>query len=877
MNEPKFNYKVSVIIPIYNVEEYLRDCLDSLLKQTINMNDVEILLINDGSSDNSLNICKEYALFNSNIKLFTQENAGVSAARNIGIKNAQGRYIMFLDADDNYTPGTLEAVTNFFEKHDKEVNIVAYKRVEILNGQPTSDNYRYRYLKEAGIYSLKEYPFLCITTLSIAVKNMGEENILFNTKYNFGEDTDYIDRLLLKNDKIGYCPNGQYNYTMQRDGGAVNLSNFSSILQKIEQFENVLFESDAPSEYFQAVVFSDLNWLLRTNRLFPVHLSEEEKHDFDKRLKKIISRISDEIILTHPNCLDWHKSYWLRNWKDKEAAIISNKDKISIYLGNRCLYSQQDLDVIYHKVHIDKHKNEGYIYGFIKSKIFCYVDELPEFYAIINKKHEDRIHINVAESIFSFNNSRTKTNNFWNFKFKFDLSEVQTVQFVLMFDGFIYPSNQWFMATSVINPRENRSEIANNGYKIAYDKKIFYFEAISSDKTDEIRQKATLKFNNDKYLYTLRNKIEELKKQDEIWIYSDEVTVDVDNGYYQFIHDFEKNDNIKRYYILRKPYKDVSSWFEPKHLPYLVNFGSENHKILYGAARYVLSSFWDDQVISPFDKATEGKVKDLFEFDTIYLQHGILHAHLPLVYHSERCHADKIVISSNFEYENFVQNYGYQKEELIPCGMPRFDHISITQPSAKKIIFAPSWRSYFESRPQGETDWKLSVNKFLKSSYFNNIKNFLGDDKLITYLEQNDIVLDFKLHPIALNTKEHFEIKSNNIHILTEAVDLSEYSMFITDFSSYVFDYAYLKRPIAYFVPDMSEFKQGQNHYRELDLPFEKAFGNLLITPEEIRNEVIRIAQNNFVADSSFKNRMNDFYLPLNNCCEKLYKFLSNE
>ena len=93
--------KYSVIIPIYNAEKTLKRCLDSLLPQL--NNEIEVLLINDGSTDNSAKICKEYVAKNSCFKYFERENAGVSAARNLGIDNAIGDYIAFIDSDDYVT------------------------------------------------------------------------------------------------------------------------------------------------------------------------------------------------------------------------------------------------------------------------------------------------------------------------------------------------------------------------------------------------------------------------------------------------------------------------------------------------------------------------------------------------------------------------------------------------------------------------------------------------------------------------------------------------------------------------------------------------------------------------------------------------------
>ncbi len=96
-------YDISVIIPIYNTEDYISDCVNSVLEQTGNAS-VEIILVNDGSKDNSLTICKQFEKKYQNIKVVNQDNAGASMARNAGFKISSGDYILFLDGDDYYLP-----------------------------------------------------------------------------------------------------------------------------------------------------------------------------------------------------------------------------------------------------------------------------------------------------------------------------------------------------------------------------------------------------------------------------------------------------------------------------------------------------------------------------------------------------------------------------------------------------------------------------------------------------------------------------------------------------------------------------------------------------------------------------------------------------
>lgn len=102
------NPKISVIVPVYNVEKYLHRCIDSILAQTFT--DFELLLINDGSKDNSGIICDEYAVKDNRIRVFHKDNGGVSSARNMGLDNAKGEWIAFIDSDDWVKPGYLRSM-----------------------------------------------------------------------------------------------------------------------------------------------------------------------------------------------------------------------------------------------------------------------------------------------------------------------------------------------------------------------------------------------------------------------------------------------------------------------------------------------------------------------------------------------------------------------------------------------------------------------------------------------------------------------------------------------------------------------------------------------------------------------------------------------
>lgn len=120
--------KVSIIVPVYKVEQYIRECLDSIKQQTFT--DWECLLIDDGSPDNSGMICDEYAQADARFKIFHVENGGVSRARNIGLDNMSGEWVMFVDSDDTIAENTLEMCLELVYKNELDMLQFSFARIK---------------------------------------------------------------------------------------------------------------------------------------------------------------------------------------------------------------------------------------------------------------------------------------------------------------------------------------------------------------------------------------------------------------------------------------------------------------------------------------------------------------------------------------------------------------------------------------------------------------------------------------------------------------------------------------------------------------------------------------------------------------------------
>lgn len=116
-----YKYRLSIIVAIYNVEAYLERCISSLIKQDLPFDEYEILLVNDGSTDGSLDICNQFAAKHNNIIVYTKENGGLSSVRNFGIDHAQGRYIMHVDGDDFLSENVIGKVVKVAEENELDL------------------------------------------------------------------------------------------------------------------------------------------------------------------------------------------------------------------------------------------------------------------------------------------------------------------------------------------------------------------------------------------------------------------------------------------------------------------------------------------------------------------------------------------------------------------------------------------------------------------------------------------------------------------------------------------------------------------------------------------------------------------------------------
>ena len=206
--------EISVIVPVYNVEKYIPRCLDSLLGQTFD--NIEILLVDDGSKDSSGDICDEYAARDERIKVFHKQNGGVSSARNTGLDNASGKYVMFCDPDDYAEPTWCEKLHEAIEESGGFFACCGYNQINISKNTSRIITINSEFDRPNNISLLSLY----ISNLTYPVWNkiynkelIYYNNMRYDETISIGEDLIFVlNYLKIKINDISFIPNPLYNY-----------------------------------------------------------------------------------------------------------------------------------------------------------------------------------------------------------------------------------------------------------------------------------------------------------------------------------------------------------------------------------------------------------------------------------------------------------------------------------------------------------------------------------------------------------------------------------------------------------------------------------------------------------------------------------------
>lgn len=302
--------KFSIIIPVYNVENYIKKCLDSVFSQSFK--DYEVIVVNDGTKDNSMDIVKDYK-----VKVINQKNQGLSAARNTGVKEAKGDYLLFLDSDDYYEKDLLKEINNSLKnnpdvvrfqiqdvKEDKVIKEYHEKEFNNLNGvEAFNELVKYHYVENAWCYAIKR-------------KYYEKENYCFSVG-KIHEDFGLLPLVIIKSKIVNSIPYIGYNY-VQREASIMSSKSYEKTKKKVEDFYShykylisEIDKTDIDSKIFKSFIsnsmilkmcdlkgkdYKEMKKKLKEDKIYDNMITDSSIRKVKKTMVKISPKISSKII-----------------------------------------------------------------------------------------------------------------------------------------------------------------------------------------------------------------------------------------------------------------------------------------------------------------------------------------------------------------------------------------------------------------------------------------------------------------------------------------------------------------------------------------------------------------------------------------------------
>lgn len=357
-------------------------------------------------------------------------------------------------------------------------------------------------------------------------------------------------------------------------------------------------------------------------------------------------------------------------------------------------------------------------------------------------------------------------------------------------------------------------------------------------------------------------------KKKEIWLFRERGTDARDNGYWMFRYIKKHHPKIEAYYAITKDSPDrkrLEPWQDC-----IIEQNSFRHFIYMWRATHMLST----HICGGYPNMVRG-VKWLYYFvtwlspkKTIWLQHGVLLNDLK-IYASRYNNLDMIVCSAVPEHDQLCNIYGYSNKVVQLTGLARYDQLFDYEVNKNQILFMPTWRKWLNSK------------NFAKSEYFNTIAEFLKMPQLHSLLEANKLTLLFYPHHEIQPYLHYFKALSlpRSIQIADKEHNdvqqlLKESALLITDYSSLSMDFAYMHKPLIYFLFDEERFRT--EHYAASQFNYHDGFGPYATNKKELLDLAKQFIDSNMKMESKYIQKAKEFF-PYRDTtyCERIYHAIS--
>ncbi|MFE6955273.1 CDP-glycerol glycerophosphotransferase family protein [Streptomyces sp. NPDC057696] len=887
-------YDVAVVVPIFNVERYLQECLDSLARQTI-FDRCQVILVDNGSSDSSPAIAAGFAAQHQNVWAFVHPTGKAGGARNAGMDLVSSRYITFCDSDDVLPEDALEVMWRTAVKERVPLTIGRMETFPEATNWPWLRYFGTNVQVHPGIENIPEMIHggsACHKLFD--VEFIRANNIRFREGVHF-EDAFFSVPAMLLADRIAMVPSTVYQYRKR----AAEDSTMDKLWErKANYWDHLLLEEylmtlrPRLSGHRQEVLN---RFLVRSYQGFalraPQVMEEQELFQLFTRARAVYTQLTPDAVMTSTHDTRHRVPFlamymnWFELFARPEQAITGVYGRAGdLYLDISVPSALLPLTKVSStSVHVERIQEDPESDGVVVAGRFV-LNGLPMNRPMRNPMQlwpETSGQMVTARQVWRSDLKATRDDLEWGgfeavvpvgaikdgeFPLKLvfctsgrDVSRpCMTTTAMLRSARGINVGGRWVLPMS--KGKDNAVLLVREAQGKGRGADKDWEEFLQGMDEDQKKRKAPFWRARAIRRATLR-----FFRRKEIWLIAERRDTAQDNSLHLFRYLRTHERRRKTYYVIDKASADRAKL---KRLGNVVAHSSWKHKLLMLHASLLINAYDIDSYMLP-DGWDRGQYLKHLNWRVgakrVFLQHGVTDEDGSKALHRNRTGVDLVFATSDREAQYFSEHmhYGGQAKAL---GFPRFDALQPDR-GGRRILLMPTWRKYLTipSYLQQEGADQDAVDEiFRESAYRDFVVRLLRDPKLMEALEYYDYTLDFLPHYEMRNmidgvVPDHPRVQRLDQTKVSVQTALRQCDLFITDWSSVHFDMAYLGTPLVYarFDPDEYWAKHARKGYFEAE---HDGFGPVCGNVDEVVTEVIRYLGNGCAREPEYDRRARAFF-----------------
>lgn len=856
----EYAYDFSVVTAVYSAKPFLPDTVKSLVGQDFPFSRVQLILVDDGSTDGSGDLCDAFQKqYPDSVTVVHKPNGGVSSARNAGLERVQGKYVSFLDSDDMLSENALSKVFAFFEAHP-ETDVVSLPML-FFDGEKGPHLLNRKYAKGSRVIDLDaepNNPQLAVTSAFVRAEALAGKR--FDTSLHYAEDAKLLQSVLIEKRTLGVVADAVHHYRRRSSGeqSAIQRSEQSPAWYHpyvqgfcLDTIRMCRERTGGVPRFVQYTIAYDLQWRLRQLRLPSSLFDEAQKASYRQLLKEVLSQLDDDTVAAQTDIQPYQIGF----------GFVLKYGCLPDAYAERC---RNPVDCAFFKV-----QNGVVTLECTMLKPVGTDRPLPRLVAEANGTAFEGECVDLKQTLPLVDLPAAHR---FAYTFRIPLPEPKTPLFIRLFyeaDGqqtpvtaiacqqFFPVSERYRNAYARIGRRT--LTVANAALQLSAERRGGRF-------LQELRFLRELYTRNEKggrnavvgrLVYALVKPF--LRKP--VWLLSDRTRAAGDNGEAMFRYlSSLKRKPARLYFAVSAASADFAAL---KKVGRVIRSKSYRHKLLFLLSDLNISSHADSDVITPFSRYDESyrDIENRIRF--VFLQHGVTKDDLSDWLNRYNANIAGLVTAARPEAESFRTGaYFYPDDVIWLTGFPRFDRLYHDE--KRCITVMPTWRHALSTTADPKTGVRALHEGFENSSFYRFYNRLLNDARLIAAAREYGYALRFLPHPTLHPHMDRFT-HGDGFALLPASTPyrqvFAESDLVLTDYSSVAFDFAYLRKPVVYAQFDREEFFSGEHVYVRGYFDYDRdGFGEVETEYEKTVDRLIEYMQNGCRLKDEYRARIDRFF-----------------